>query len=234
MGPLAALYAYAAQAASYLPSITITQALTVAACVAAGVFLLIKVGILRTIELDVEGLHQATKKGIGKPLPEAFDIINAELERRYPGLIVPKSGRRWIIFNGGGAMGQMTVLHASLTEYLIFYGSPLYSQGHSGRYLMDVYDFMIQGETKTYHAAELTCTVFKAGEYSLLKHFNAKGYCCEKDSWMLEYGRGVIPFAVFYFLCASVFVTFDIIPWLTSVISVGKRVAYNLLVNRKI
>eukprot|EP01112_Ceratiomyxa_fruticulosa_P003107 TRINITY_DN134_c0_g1_i3.p1 TRINITY_DN134_c0_g1~~TRINITY_DN134_c0_g1_i3.p1 ORF type:complete len:225 (+),score=36.53 TRINITY_DN134_c0_g1_i3:794-1468(+) len=197
-------------------------------------WLLIKIGLYKGVILDVDQLHQATRKGVGKPLPEAFDIINRELERLYPGFIIPKTGRRWILFNGGGAMGQMTVLHASLTEYLIFYGSPLYSQGHSGRYLMDVYDFMIQGTTKTYHAGDLVSRTYKAGEYSFLEHLNAKGYCCDSDSWMLEYGRGVIPLALPYFLCASVFVTFDIIPWLTACFNVGKTVVWNLLFKRKI
>jgi len=206
--------------------------------IAIGIFvvgwLLIKIGLYKGVILDVEKLHQAAQKGVGKPLPEAFDIINRELERLYPGFIIPKKGRRWILFNGGGAMGQMTILHASLSEYLIFYGSPLYSQGHSGRYLMDVYDFMIQGTTKTYHAGEIVSRTYKPGEYSFLEHFKAKGYCCDTDSWMLEYGRGVIPLALPYFLCASIFVTFDIIPWLTSLFNVGTTVAWNLLVKRKI
>jgi len=222
---------------AFLTSHTPIESYSCYAIIAATVVVLlflIKIGLIRTVIFDVNKIHQAVKKGVGHPLPEALDIINKELERMYPGYIIGKGGRRWILFNGGGAMGQMTVLHASLTEYIIFYGSPLYSQGHSGRYIMDVYDFMIQGETKTYHAGELVCTTYKAGDYSLLKALNSKGYCCEKDGWMVEYARGFIPYGLPYFLCSSIFVTVDIIPWLTAVWRVGRNMVYNMIVKRKI
>ncbi|EFA86438.1 C-8 sterol isomerase [Heterostelium album PN500] len=196
------------------------------------VYLLVKIRLMRGLVLDVKGLHECTKKGVGKPIDEAFTIITEELAKKYPGFINTKP--RWILFNGGGAMGQMCVLHGSLSEYLILYGSPLYSQGHSGRYLMDVYDFMIQGETKTYFPGEFKPRVFKAGEYSFLPHFVAKGYCCERESYMLEYGRGVIPLALPYFLFSSIFVTLDILPWLTACFTVGTQVTKNLLFRRKI
>ncbi|GAM26534.1 hypothetical protein SAMD00019534_097090 [Acytostelium subglobosum LB1] len=196
------------------------------------VYLLIKIRMLRCIVLDVEGLHECTKKGVGKPIDQAFETIIAELAKKYPGFINTKP--QWILFNGGGAMGQMAVLHGSLSEYMILYGSPLYSQGHSGRYLMDVYDFMIQGETKTYFPGEFTPKVFKAGTYSYLPRLVAKGYCCERESYMVEYGRGIIPLALPYFLFSSIFVTLDIIPWLTACYHVGYQVTKNLLLRRKI
>ncbi|EGG16284.1 C-8 sterol isomerase [Cavenderia fasciculata] len=196
------------------------------------VYLLIKIRVLRGVKLDVKVLHECTKKGVGLPLDKAFDVINKEIAIKYPGLI--NTNRRWILFNGGGAMGQMCVLHASLSEYLILYGSPLYSQGHSGRYLMDVYDFMIKGETKTYFPGEFAPRVFPAGEYSYLPRLVAKGYCCEPESYMLEYGRGIIPLALPYFLCSSIFVTLDIVPWLTACYRVGYQVTKNLLFRRKI
>ncbi|KYR00029.1 C-8 sterol isomerase [Tieghemostelium lacteum] len=196
------------------------------------VFIFIQIKLMRGIVLDVQVLHECTKKGVGLPIEQAFEVINQELDKAYPGWI--NKNRKWILFNGGGAMGQMCVLHASLSEYLIFYGSPLYSQGHSGRYLMGVWDFMIQGETKTYFPGEFKPKVWPAGQYSYLPPYTAKGYCCEKESYMVEYGRGVIPLALPYFLFSSIFVTLDIIPWLTACYRVGTQVVKNLLLNRKI
>lgn len=49
-------------------------------------------------------------KGVGKPLEEAFEIINNELVKKYPAYIRPWSSRKFMLFNGGGAMGQMYVL----------------------------------------------------------------------------------------------------------------------------
>lgn len=208
--------------------------LSVLVAVTIGLFLFMKFKIVKSLQFDVKEIHAITKKAVGKPLNEAFDFINDELEKKYPGIVVNKKNRRWVLFNGGGAMGQMCVLHSSLTEYIILYGSPLYSQGHSGRYLMDVYDFMIQGETKTYFPGEFKATTFKAGEYSVLPAMSSKGYCCEKDAWMVEYARGVIALGLPYFICSSLFVTVDLVPWATTVYVVAKNIIYNIIVNRKI
>eukprot|EP01133_Synstelium_polycarpum_P003502 gene3502-4001_t len=205
---------------------------TLVVALVISIYLFIKIKLMRGVILDVKVLHECTKKGVGLPIEQAFEVINEEIAKAYPGFITKK--RNWILFNGGGAMGQMAVLHASLSEYLILYGSPLYSQGHSGRYLMDVYDFMIQGETRTYFPGEFKPRVFPAGEYSYLPKLVAKGYCCERESYMLEYGRGIIPLALPYFLFSSIFVTLDIIPWLTAVYRVGTQVTLNLLFKRKI
>ncbi|KAK5575440.1 hypothetical protein RB653_006573 [Dictyostelium firmibasis] len=196
------------------------------------IFIFIKIKLMRCIELDPKVLHECTKKGVGLPIDEAFEAIHKELSKHYPQFIAAK--RNWLLFNGGGAMGQMCVLHASLSEYLIFYGTPLYSQGHSGRYLMDVYDFMIQGTTKQFFPGKFQSIDFPAGKFSYLPMMVAKGYCCEPNSWMLEYGRGVIPLALPYFLFSSIFVTLDIVPWISAVFYVGREVTKNLLIRRKI
>jgi ERG2 and Sigma1 receptor like protein len=72
-------------------------------------YILVKIHVLRCVVFDVKELHNAVKKGVGKPLEEAFQIINAELVKKYPAYIRPWASRRFMLFNGGGAMGQMYV-----------------------------------------------------------------------------------------------------------------------------
>lgn len=56
---------------------------------------------------------------------------------------------QWIFMNAGGWMGSMCLLHASLTEYILFFGTAVETSGHSGKnkfkgiYIHDVYSVQI-------------------------------------------------------------------------------------------
>ena len=62
----------------------------------------------------------------------AYKRIHAELEEKYPGHILPSKDMQWMFMNAGGWMGSMCLLHASLTEYVLFFGVALDTSGHSG------------------------------------------------------------------------------------------------------
>ena len=63
----------------------------------------------------------------------AFGKIAAVLGRMYPGHILPEEDMQWIFMNAGGWMGSMCLLHASLTEYILFFGTAVETSGHSGK-----------------------------------------------------------------------------------------------------
>lgn len=54
------------------------------------------------------------------------------LSIRYPGHILPDEDLQWVFVNAGGWMGSMCLLHASLTEYLLLFGTAVDTGGHSG------------------------------------------------------------------------------------------------------
>ena len=74
----------------------------------------------------------------GKP-EVAYKKVYDELLKKYPGHILPAGDLQWIFMNAGGWMGSMCLLHASLTEYVLFFGSALDTTGHSGIALIVVH-----------------------------------------------------------------------------------------------
>lgn len=82
--------------------------------------------------------QQAIAEGQSKAFMDQHSAINVnvtissvvrQLRERYPRHILPNA--RWMFNNAGGAMGGMLVLHCSLTEYVIIFGTPLGTEGHT-------------------------------------------------------------------------------------------------------
>ena len=160
---------------------------------------------------DPEHLEEVTKRHLDAPLQIAFDGITADLATAYPGHVRTKP-RRWILNNAGGAMGQICLIHGSLSEYLLFFGTPIGTEGHSGRYPTRVWDFMIKGEVWTYVEGTFERIVSKPGVNAMdLPRGVAKGYRAFEDSWMLEYARGPIPTMLPFGLWDTLFGTLDFV-----------------------
>jgi len=176
---------------------------------------------------DPEVLSEIVKANIGGPLEESFDGITTDLAARYPKHIATGE-RKWMFNNAGGAMGQICLLHASLSEYILLFGTPIGTEGHSGRYRTDVHDFMIAGEMWCYVEGETERSVYKPGDWAFLGGNKAKGYVAKDAAWMLEYSRGPIPSMLPFGLADTMLSTLDYRTFGRTMAAYGKMVVREL------
>ena len=159
---------------------------------------------------DPRVLNDIRSRCVGKPLEEAFALIISELERHYPGHICTKPA--WLFNNAGGAMGQLALLHASLREYIIIFGTCIGTEGHSGRYSSEVYDYVIRGEMICEYEGMFTREVFTPDTPvpAYLGRKVIKHYRIPEEAWMIEYCRGNIPKMFPFGTIDSFFSTLDV------------------------
>ncbi|HNR29348.1 MAG TPA: hypothetical protein PKI11_00530 [Candidatus Hydrogenedentes bacterium] len=160
------------------------------------------------LKFTPEEIHETSLLGIDKPIEQAVADIVAELKTRYPKQI--REDLHWHFNRTGGTLGQMAILYASTKEYILIFGTPIGSEGFSGRYAdMTVWDCMFAGEMRTYTEGQLAPTLYLPGDCAVLEPKQGKGYNMTPGTWMLEYTRGNIPAALPIGVFAPVSVTAD-------------------------
>jgi C-8 sterol isomerase len=140
---------------------------------------------------DPNVIHEISLKHLGQPLEEMFENITAELSERYPGAI--DDSQPWIFNNAGGVMLQMKLLYASTKEYVMIWGTPIGSEGHTGRHLAEFYDTVLDGEAWYYHEGQFTRDVYTPGDPVFVGKGQSAGMHYPDHVWMIEYARGVLP-----------------------------------------
>eukprot|EP01027_Heterolobosea_sp_BB2_P020479 GEZU01029217.1.p1 GENE.GEZU01029217.1~~GEZU01029217.1.p1 ORF type:complete len:246 (-),score=99.35 GEZU01029217.1:96-833(-) len=182
------------------------------------------------------GYKPPTKPTPGKQrvsMSELFNHVARAMKKEYPEWITwdenPKK-QEWMHVNVGGTMGQMIILHCSFSEYIMFFGTPLGTEGHSGRYFYDCHDYILRGRHDTYEPGEIDGATFRPGEVTHLIRGSACGYRSERHTYMLEYGHGLgILLAGFWPLVSVLFNTLDFVSFIGVIGIYGKHMIRNLL-----
>lgn len=156
---------------------------------------------------DHHVIHEISRKHLGEPLEQMFENITAELSEHYPGAI--DDSKPWIFNNAGGVMLQMKLLHASTKEYVMIWGTPIGSEGHTGRHLVEFHDTVLDGEAWYYQEGQFTRDVYTPGDYIFLGKGQSAGMHYPDHVWMVEYARGVLPSLLPFGLADALLSTLD-------------------------
>lgn len=160
-----------------------------------------------TYLFDPEVLGEVVRLHLGAPIEQQFAGVSQTLQRIYGDHVSP--GQRWMFSTAGGVMTSISPLHVSPSEYLLFCGTAIGSEGHSGRHRADLYELVMAGELWTYEAGSIDRRVHRPGDTATLLRGSANGSKLRPGLWMLEYARGNIASLFPYALADTAFSTLD-------------------------
>lgn len=143
---------------------------------------------------DPDVVHECAMTCLGQPKPQMFDTFAEAMEKQYPGVL--DHGQPWLYSIAGGAMIQMKLYYASITEYIMIWGTPIGSEGHSGRHFTGFWDTVIDGETWYYGEGQFEKTVYKPGDRIYVGPGQARAMNFTDGVWAVEYARGFIPYSM--------------------------------------
>ncbi len=145
--------------------------------------------------LDPTHLHalaQAAVRAHPDDINAIIPYIVSNLTAEYPAssIALNLNASEWVLSNAGGAMGAMYIVHASITEYLFIFGTPLGTEGHTGMHTADDYFHILVGEQWAFDPPKLEREVYRPGDVHILPRGHVQQYKMHEGCFALEYARG--------------------------------------------
>ncbi|HEY2668821.1 MAG TPA: hypothetical protein VGJ07_00440 [Rugosimonospora sp.] len=156
---------------------------------------------------DPDTVHECALACLGKPKPAMFDAFAEAMESCYPDRL--DLDQPWIFSNAGGAMIQMKLYYASLVEYIMIWGTPIGSEGHSGRHAVGFWDTVIDGEMWYYGEGQFEKRVYQPADRVYVGPNQARAMNFTDGVWAVEYARGPLPLSVPFGVADELLSTLD-------------------------
>ena len=156
---------------------------------------------------DPDIVHKCAMECLGSPSRRCSIPSPSALAVHYPKVL--DFSQPWIYSIAGGAMIQMKLYYASTTEYIMIWGTPIGSEGHSGRHFAGFWDTVIDGETWYYGEGQFEKTVYKPGGRIYVGPGQARAMNFTNGVWAVEYARGFIPLSMPFGVAEEILVCWD-------------------------
>ncbi|KAK7471174.1 C-8 sterol isomerase [Stygiomarasmius scandens] len=182
-------------------------------------------------------LHQLAQSAIAAHQNDTAGMIRhivTNLTAEYSPSVVAinPDASEWFFNNAGGAMGALYIIHASITEYLIIFGTPLGTEGHTGVLSADDYFNILVGEQWAFSPGQLEMERYPAGSVHYLPRGTPKQYKMHKGCFALEYARGWIPLMLPFGFTDGFTSTLDIVALYRMTILSAREMFRNLLIGK--
>lgn len=143
-------------------------------------------------------LQELSREAIAKHKNEKdptalFNTLTKLLRAEYGDAVMQWTPNDWFFNNAGGAMGTMVILHASVTEYLILFGTALQTEGHSGIHMADDYFTILYGEQHAAAPSDHVARIYGPGDQNHLHRGDGIQYSMPGPCFALELAQGWIP-----------------------------------------
>jgi C-8 sterol isomerase len=156
---------------------------------------------------DPDVVHECALTCLGKPKPAMFDAFAEAMENKYPERL--DLDQPWVFSNAGGAMIQMKLYYASIFEYIMIWGTPIGSEGHSGRHAVGFWDTVIDGEMWYYGEGQFDKRVYRPADRVYVGPNQARAMNFTDGVWAVEYARGPLPLSVPFGVADELLSTLD-------------------------
>ncbi|KAF2210679.1 hypothetical protein CERZMDRAFT_99288 [Cercospora zeae-maydis SCOH1-5] len=181
-----------------MPSQSVTSVSILLLAVFTGIYLLLDSQLEKFYIFNPPQLHAIAQQAISEHGNNTEGIVSSIITQ-LSAIESVKSHlnleQEWIFNNAGGAMGAMYIIHASITEYLIIFGTSIGTEGHTGRHTADDYFHILTGTQLAYDPANkpFEAEVYGPGSVHHLRRGEVKQYKMDSSCFALEYARGWIP-----------------------------------------